>query len=108
MSGVAMALGTAAGTVLFFLTFASGRRALAWAVGGGALAAGFAAARLLGEAPLWVLLVLASVAALLWGWLHLASRWADADEEAARYYPGFVAPGGVPGGTDHDRADAGD
>jgi hypothetical protein len=38
--------------------------------------------------------VLGSVAALLWGWLHLASRWADADEEAARHYPGFVAPGG--------------
>lgn len=96
MSGMVIALGTAAGMVLFFLTFASGRRALAWAAGGGALAAGFAAARLLGEAPVWVFLIVASVAALLWGWLHLASRWADADEEAARYYPGFAAAGGVP------------
>ncbi|WP_306365869.1 hypothetical protein [Nocardiopsis sp. CC223A] len=94
MSGVAIALGTAAGMVLFFLTFASGRRALAWAVGGGALAAGFWAARLLGEAPLWALLIPVSLAVALWGWLHLASRWADADEEAARHYPGFVAPGG--------------
>ena len=93
MSGVAMALGAAAGTVLFFLTFASGRRALAWAAGGGALAAGFWAARLLGQAPLWALLLTAAVPVLLWGWLHLASCWADADEEAARYYPELTAPG---------------
>lgn len=101
MSGVAIAVGTAAGTVLFFLTFASGRRALAWAVGGGALAAGLWAARLPGEAPLWALLIPVVLAAALWGWLHLASLWADADEEAARHYPEFLAPGG-------DRADVAD
>lgn len=87
MSGTVLALGAVAGTALFFLTFASGRRALAWAVGGSVLAAGLPAARLLGEVPLWALLPPVLLAALLWGWIHLASRWADADEEAARHYP---------------------
>ncbi|CAL9523579.1 hypothetical protein SUDANB121_03904 [Nocardiopsis dassonvillei] len=93
MSGMVLVLGTAAGTVLFFLAFASGRRVLAWGVGAGALAAGILGARLLAEVPLWALLPPVCLSALLWGWLHVASRYADADEEAARYYPEVAGSG---------------
>ncbi|MGW9347488.1 hypothetical protein SAMN05421803_103370 [Nocardiopsis flavescens] len=99
MSGFVLALGAAAGMVLFFLTFASGRRALAWAVGGGALAAGFVGAGLLGGTAPWAAPAATAFAVLLWGWIHLASRWVDADEEAARHYPEFSS-GGVGAGVD--------
>ena len=94
MGGAAITLGTAAGTVLFFLFFAFGHRALAWTVGGCALAAGLWTACSLWGAPLWAPLFPVSPAVALWGWIHLASRWADADEEASRHYPEFPAPGG--------------